>query len=474
MLAGVLVVMIGFGPSPAPQSHRDPGCSEWHECRTMALAAAEQGEFERFHDLAWRAVQTGPPREPALLLLLARAQVLSGRPHDALVMLDRLAAMGIWSDAATNDVFARTRELPGWPDVAARLERLRPANALASPSSSLTPAPTPSPTVTPSPSPSPTPPGPAATRTPSPAPTPTLSPTPAPTSNPSPGPSSSPSPTPVPTPMEEAVRFSTPRISVVGLAYDGVSRRFVFGDRIGRKLVVVSEGSNHALDLVRADAAGFHDISAIDIDSARGDLWVASGDLSDGSGTLHRLQLVSGRPLKSYRIAQGAGSVNPVDVSVTRAGTVLVLDANGRIFALRRGATSLERIAHTNVTDAASLAVGGDEAFAYVAHHDGIARVDLRTGKSTPLGAPKAVSLGGLRRIVWHRTALVALAGEGASTRITRLALNASGRAVARVTSIEPETATAGDTSMTIAGDDLFFLAPAGGSEFVAYRVRLR
>ena len=92
----------------------------------MALEAAERGEFETFHNLAWRAVQTGSPRDPALMFILARAQALSGRPHDALVMLDRLAQMGVVSDVDSNDDFARTKQLPEWPDVAARIDRLRP------------------------------------------------------------------------------------------------------------------------------------------------------------------------------------------------------------------------------------------------------------------------------------------------------------------------------------------------------------
>ncbi len=98
-------------------------CRDWQECRQLALEASAQGEYERFHDLAWRAVQTGPKNDSALMYLLARAQVLSGRPHDALVMLQRLADMGVATDAATDAAFTRTRALPGWPEVAAAMAR---------------------------------------------------------------------------------------------------------------------------------------------------------------------------------------------------------------------------------------------------------------------------------------------------------------------------------------------------------------
>src|SRR5262245_44206747 len=125
LLPYLLLVPIGGGALAAPlQQSRTAACSDWRECRQLALGAAERGDFETFHDLAWRAVQTGPPRDPALMLLLARAQSLSGRPHDALVMLQRLAEMGVGTDAATSDDFSRTRELPGWSEVQARLEQV--------------------------------------------------------------------------------------------------------------------------------------------------------------------------------------------------------------------------------------------------------------------------------------------------------------------------------------------------------------
>src|SRR6476659_7473953 len=97
------------------QPHR-ADCNEWHECRQLALDAAAAGEYERFHDLAWRTLQTGPKNDPALMYLLARAQSLSGRPGDALVMLQRLRAMGVTTDAATSDDFRRVRSLPAWAE----------------------------------------------------------------------------------------------------------------------------------------------------------------------------------------------------------------------------------------------------------------------------------------------------------------------------------------------------------------------
>ena len=62
-----------------------------------------------------------------------------------------------------------------------------------------------------------------------------------------------------------------------------MSRRYLFGDRLGRKLIVVGEGANHADDLVRSESAGFQEISAMDVDVRRGDVWVASTAAAGGT-----------------------------------------------------------------------------------------------------------------------------------------------------------------------------------------------
>ena len=448
----LLIPLAGRPVAPSPtlfQPARDGRCTEWHDCRQQALAAASRGEYETFHDLAWRTVQTGPPKDPALMYLLARAQALSGRPHDALIMLQRLAEMGVPSDAETNDDFIGTRQLPGWPDVAASIARvIRPGSP---PAAVAVPTSVPAPAVTPVPSVA----------------------TPAPSSAAS------------PSPALEGVRFSTGGFTPGGLAYDAVSHRFVFGDRLGRKLIVVSEGTNHPVDFVRAESAGFHEISALEIDEKRGDLWVASAAPADGAGTLHKLQLVSGRPLKSFAVAADLGPVTLVDLAVTPAGAVLVLDSKGRqLLALRSGGTALERVVQMDAREPASLAAGGDEGIAYVADRDGLSRIDLRARTTTRVAAPKSISLAHLEWIRWHRRSLIAIQAEDdGSRRIIRLDLNANGRAVRQTTTLEGSVPAAGQALVTITGNELVYLvdgsnAAAGRdassvAEFVAYRVRL-
>src|SRR5438034_10656566 len=127
----VLLDPVSASQSGGSQPRVAADCRESSECRQLALEAAERHDYETFHDLAWRAVQKGPRQDPALMYLLARAQALSGRPHDALVMIQRLAEMGGASDASTNEEFERVRMLPDWPAVAPLIDRARGAGSRA-------------------------------------------------------------------------------------------------------------------------------------------------------------------------------------------------------------------------------------------------------------------------------------------------------------------------------------------------------
>jgi hypothetical protein len=440
----------------AAQGQQVSICRDWQDCRQLALDASMRGEYERFHDLAWRAVQTGPKNDSGLMYLLARAQVLAGRPHDALVMLQRLADMGVSTEAASDADFMRVRELPGWPDVAVALARARTA--------------TPSPGVEPVRT---SPDSVAATGVPVPLVSPsqprrrrTSPAAAAAAAAAAPGTAVIMPPAIVPLPLEatptsDAARFSTGYFLTAGLAYDAVSRRFVIGDALGRKLIVVGVGSDHPDDMVRADSAGFDDVVALDIDEKRGDLWVASAEDTNGQSTLHRLQLVSARVLKTYRAPPSIGSTQLVDLAVQASGDVIALDSSGnRLLVLARGSSDMTVAMSLKLSGAKSVAVR-DDGVIYVAHEDGIARVDLRSGTIAELDAPTGFDLHRFDTIRAHRNALIGLQTTPAGLRqLVRLNLNAAGRVVRKGTVIDPRVSeTDGRLSLTITGDELYYLA---------------
>ena len=419
-------------------------CREWQECRQLALDAAKREDYNAFHDLAWRTMSLGPKNDPSLMLLLARAQSLSGRPHDALVMLQRLASMGVATDAATSNDFERVRALPAWAEFEAKVSG-----------------------------------NPAPTRTVETKP-PSVPSDPAPTVKPesTPGDVRKPEPTkkesaaaaeparvdarPARTPGR--LIFAASGLTAVGLAYDAVSGRFIVADKNDRRLLVIGERSGHMASLAGVDA-GFDDVSAFEIDATEGDLWVVSASSRSRSSTVHKLQLISGRVLASIPLSPDEGPARFTDVAVTPQ-SILALDGEGRrVYRVAKKGRTLELVARLAAPECTSLAPAADGA-AYAAYDRGILRLDLTTRATTvvePASTTTDLGLGGIRWIRWYRGSLVAIQGapEG-PFRLVRLRLDDLGRRVRSVDVLDANVAVAGPTSATLSGGAVYYLSPAG------------
>jgi hypothetical protein len=455
-------------------------CGPWQDCRELALDARALEQYDRFYDLAWRAVQTGPPNDPALMYLLARAQALSGRPRDALVMLRRLAERGIPTDALTEADFERARRFPEWRDLEALLSPPA-ATAPSDPNPALTPAASPAATVAAAPSVAPAP---AVTPVPAAAPVPTAPPVPAapPVLTAAPPPAAIP-PARAPSSVapanpgapsalkldlhesEEVSRFRTAPFTASGLAYDAVSGRFLLGDELGRRVRVIAEGPDRSIDdLARAASARFHDVTAFAIDARRGDLWVASTASSGNAGALHRLQLISGRSVAMVESPSEFDKIRLVDLSVASNGTVLALDAmSSRIIGLTPDAKTLEQLSSLDVPSVTSITTLGDERFAYVAHLQGIARVDLQQNTVTAVTAADGIDLQGYERIRSHGNALIGVQRlQDGSRRIVRLELS-RGRSVIEATVLDTSLGPGSRPPLvTVSGDDLYYVVVTG------------
>jgi hypothetical protein len=469
-------------------------CSRWQDCRQLALDARALEQYDRFYDLAWRAVQTGPPNDSTLMYLLARAQALSGRPRDALVMLRRLAERGIATDALTEADFERARRFPEWRDLETLLSPLA-ATVPSVANDALAPAASPAATVTAAPSSAPAP---AVTPVPIAAPVATAAPVPiaAPPPDAVP-PARAPSSVGPPVPAspsalkldlresEEVSRFRTQPFTASGLAYDAVSGRFLLGDELGRRVRVIAEGPDRSIDdLVRAASAQFHDVTAFAIDARRGDLWVASTSSSGDAGALHQLQLVSGRSVAMVESPSEFDTIRLVDLSVASNGTVLALDgASSRIIGLTPGAKTLEQLLSLDVPSVTSITTPDEGRFAYVAHTQGIARVDLQLNTVTAVTGSNGIDLQGFERIRSHGNALIGVQRlQDGSRRIVRLELS-RGRSVIQAAVLDTSLGPGSSPPLvTVSGDDLYYVvvtgsqpAVPGGSEMgvVVRRIRL-
>jgi hypothetical protein len=456
-LFSTLLVPVASASGQSPASGASAvDCGDWQDCRDRAITARDQGDFERFHDLAWRAVQKGPRNDGALLTLLARAQSVSGRPHDALVMLHRLAAMNVTTDAAESEDFRRVRALPGWADLRARigdataLAADKPAADKASPAAS-------SKTAT--------------------AAVPKTDPSTADPSKPV-----DPSETDAAIgEVEDALRFTTIPFDPAGFAYDSVSKRFIMGDRRDRKLTVIGERSQRVVNLAGEETAGFGEIEAIAIDAREGDLWVASTPDGGSSPKLHKLQLISGRLLFTATLAEPPANVRLTDIAVMREGTVLALDGPGRrLFRLNPGARELEAVSSIDNAGLSSVATSPD-GIVYVAAADGIVRLDSGGGNARLVKSSGSINLPRLECIRWYRGGLLGVQRSADGLfRIVRIRLDAAGRTATRVELLEKDVPLASPSSIAVTDEALFYLSrstaytASGGMDVTIRRVTLR
>jgi hypothetical protein len=431
-------------------------CADAAACRQAALEAAARDEYEAFHDLAWRAVQKGPRQDPELMYLLARAQSLSGRPGDALVMLRRLAGMGIATDAREHDDFRRVRLLPGWPEVEALIATLGAPSLESAPLPDV--AAVTAPSASPAASADAVEPAEAASMAPSASSAPRLAPPPP-----------APAARAAGAGAEAARRLAAMVVEPVGLAYDSASRRFVLADRRLNRLVVADEVFDQVNDLIGAAAGGFGGLTALTIDSRRGDLWVTSA-APDGVASVHRLQLVSGRMLASFAVAEKWRPLIATDLAVTDTGTLLLLDTAGsRLLTLRGTAQSFDRAIALGVVNPSSVAVSGD--MAYVAHDHGLSVADVVSGKVSAIRASAGATLTGLQRIRWHNGSLIAIQGVPAlGDRLVRIRL---GRGTVTAVDVLDDAVPVGSSALTLSREAAYLLVDDNGVQVIR-RVPLR
>ncbi len=478
--AMLLVLLPQAGWTAAPGAVQPPdACADLESCRTAALEAEAAGDGERFHDLAWRVMQLAPKDDAAAMYVVARAQAASGRSSDALVMLRRLAEAGVATDAADLDVFARVRQREGWPALealartatrrlvatgldAAAIEPSTAASGGAAAGTAARAA---------------TDPDAGATRGDS-----VGSPTSGAAATSSAAGVATVAPAVPPRPAygsalvaDVALRLETGLDGLDGgdgatggFAYDAVSGRYLVGDRDGRKIVVVDEPSRRVADLVRGDSAGFRQLVAMEIDTRRGDLWVLSNDpavAGETRATVHKVQLIAGRPLARIEPPADAGSVRFTDLAVTASGAVLVIDAAGqRLFRIDPRATTLTPVMTLDVPSPAAVTIAGSDEVAYVAHGNGVSRLDMARRRLAPVVSAVAEGTS-ISDVWWHDGGLVVMCVEPTGARsLQRWQLDRQGVTVQEIRTVDislPETPT--PVAVTLSGSSLLVLTGQEG-----------
>lgn len=476
-----LALLLPFATFAAAQP--DASCTNAADCRQLALQAAEREDFETFHTLAWRVLNTSKRNDPDAMRLLARAQSLSGRAGDALTMLRRLADMGTAVvEAETSDDFRRVRALPAWPEVLDKIQAVAGTKAAAKPDAmpakpAAEATAKPSATAAPKPPPASTTPEPATTaETTKPEPTKPESVKPE-TAKPETAKRDTAAAKARSKAAESKATAAASVLAVpsatlrkpVAMAYDGVSRRFVLADDETETLKVLGESASTIADLVRRRWAGNYRTTALAIDTQRGDLWVSGADINATGGArsaLHRMQLISGRLLYSIEIPTELGSVALTDVAVN--GTrILALDSIGlRIISLANGSKVPQVQAELNGLESPASVTATTDGALYVSHKHGIARIGAGARRPTPLKAGNELNLTGVRWLRYQDGELIGVQQrDDRGPALVRFRLDKAGTTVQSVDVLDERRTTTG----VLAGEVLYYLTeePDGSGQML-------
>jgi hypothetical protein len=452
-IIGTVVVLL-VSVSWASAAEQEVPCGSAEECRARTEAAIRANDYEGAHDLAWLAFQKGAKSDPLTLMLLARAQSLSGRSDDAYVMLRRLAEAGVSvSGVRDSEDFRRVRSHPGWNQLVELFDQLdakTPPPATATDDAPAIEATT------------------AAREEPPAAERASVARAPAAVAKKAASPPSSPAAPPPESAktLRAEVAPETGAVTTVGtdlnlpsgtatpvaIAYDSVSARFVFANDASDALTVLSQTSTNAAAFTSRGWSGGAETQAVAIDRQAGDLWVA---LNGANGSaLHRLQLISGRRLEQIDVP-GDTPAEWAALAITRDG-VLALDRAGRRIFRRAPRAKALNIFTTLPDDVVPIGLTSSRSGIYVAHAKGMLRIDFVNRRTQTLKAADPELLAAWHSLAWHDGVLLGIKESEAGLTVMRAQLNASGNSVTRVETLGSAASPAATMS-----DGVYYYLPA-------------
>ncbi|MEO8056165.1 MAG: hypothetical protein ABI768_13485 [Acidobacteriota bacterium] len=259
------------------------------------------------------------------------------------------------------------------------------------------------------------------------------------------------------------------------LAWDAAAKVFYVASLRKRRIVRVSPGAAGApasmSDFAGGSPGDLDAILGVKIDAGRRRLWAVTA--VDPAMEGFRPEDFGRSQLVAFDLATGAilGRWSPMTrpphqfggLAVDAAGSVWVTDtASGEVHVLRAGAEELTVAASAGAFVAPkSIAVSSDGARIWVADlARGVYRLDPATGASTLLDQPPGPWPAGLDGLVFHRNALVAVAGTVSVGRVGRWTLEPDGNSFSGMEILDcAHPSYRVPVGGTVAGDDYVYVA---------------
>ncbi len=189
----------------------------------------------------------------------------------------------------------------------------------------------------------------------------------------------------------------------------------------------------------------------------------------EGRALLAAFDLGTAKLVKTVPAPTGAKH-NLNDLVIDTQGRLFVSDAvSSHLFVLDPGASALRVLVHAGTfVSPQGLALSADEKTLWVADYAlGLARVEVGTGRVLFVDTPETPSLQGLDGLVAHEGALLAIQNGVAPHRVIRLRLDPSGTRVDRVETLERGHPAYDEPTLgVVVGSELFYVANSQWGSF--------
>lgn len=270
-----------------------------------------------------------------------------------------------------------------------------------------------------------------------------------------------------------AIKVAEPDLIPEGIAYDSQSKAFYVGSTYKRKIVkidadgIVSDFTGEAQD-------GLRSLLGMRVDARRRILWAISEHAGGsvpfknmtkdclGCSDVYKYDLKTGKLIKKYSLDNKPKPHFLNDLTITSNNDVYLTDTiTGEIFFISHRTDEL-KLFHDFGPQAFpnGIDLSGDEKRLFVAVHEKLAVIDLKSKKSVFLKLPEGVKVGSIDGLYFYRNSLIAIQPFEKEKTIVRFFLNKEQNAVTKMETIESENKLfAQPTTGAIAGKDFYFLA---------------
>ncbi len=254
-----------------------------------------------------------------------------------------------------------------------------------------------------------------------------------------------------------------------GIAYDPVERAFYVGS-LHRASIVRVDRDGRAREFVAPRAGGMFSVVGLRVDPVRRLLWACSAAGREfnhldpsvfGQAGLFAFDLATGAVRRRTRLDGDAKAPHLLnDVVTTSAGDVYATDTDGgRVWVFHPGAeeltTFVDGLKYPN-----GIALAPGERALYVAHADGISRVEIATPEPRLLEAPPGVVTAGIDGLYFFDGSLVGVQNGRPPERVVRFYLDERGLSVTRAeVLLQGDPRFSAPTTGAIADGKLYLIA---------------